>query len=287
MRACARDPGRRCSCFPPTVRAPAPSSSYLIHQRRQQYILLSCCSHRLDIPPAPLDRLSTTSDTTMAAYPQTISMAELGQKTQQATQQAMETFQAGAAEVGRVSRRLMRSLWDPEPTNDRALNRPVWCLGCSYTSDPATGSAVDVESSVPTDDARALPPNPTLHIPPESSTSSFSSSFAYGDPPDDGGWPAAFLDDFESRIWMTYRSAFPPIARSADPNAVTSLSFAMRLKALADPQAGFSSDTGWGCMVRSGQSLLANTLIICQLGRGESPSRSRSFFPPSTDHKVM
>ncbi|KAJ4387977.1 Cysteine protease atg4 [Gnomoniopsis smithogilvyi] len=195
-------------------------------------------------------------------------MAELGQKTQHATQQAMETFQAGAAEVGRVSRRLMRSIWDPEPTNDRALNRPVWCLGCSYTYDPVDDSATGKEPTAPTDeDIRAPPQVPTPNTPPESSTSSFSSSLAYDEPQEDGGWPAAFLDDFESRIWMTYRSAFPPIARSADPSAVTSLSFAMRLKALADPQGGFSSDSGWGCMIRSGQSLLANALIIRQLGR--------------------
>ncbi|KAJ4412027.1 Cysteine protease atg4 [Gnomoniopsis sp. IMI 355080] len=201
----------------------------------------------------------------MTAYPQSMKMAELGQKTQYATQQAMETFQAGAAEVGRVSRRLMRSIWDPEPTNDRALNRPVWCLGCSYTYDPVVDSA-NTEPPAPTDAAQA-PPIPTPNTPPESSTSSLSSSLAYDETPEDGGWPAAFLEDFESRIWMTYRSAFPPIARSADPNAVTSLSFAMRLKALADPQGGFSSDSGWGCMIRSGQSLLANALVIRQLGR--------------------
>lgn len=205
----------------------------------------------------------------MAAHSQPINMADLSQKTQHATQQAMETFQAGAAEVGRVSRRLMRSIWDPEPTNDRALNRPVWCLGRSYTYDPVADSANNTDPSALTDDTRAPPHIPTPNTPPESSTSSFSSSLAYDEAPDDGGWPAAFLDDFESRIWMTYRSAFPPIARSADPNAVTSLSFAMRLKALADPQGGFSSDSGWGCMIRSGQSLLANALIIRQLGRGK------------------
>lgn len=218
----------------------------------------------------------------MAAYPPSINMAEIGQKTQHATQQAMETFQAGAAEVGRVSRRLMRSIWDPEPTNDRALNRPVWCLGCSYNYDPTSDSSPNTEPSASADDAQAAPPVPTPNTPPESSTSSFTSSLAYDEPQDDGGWPAAFLDDFESRLWMTYRSAFPPIARSADPNAVTSLSFAMRLKALADPQGGFSSDSGWGCMIRSGQSLLANALIIRQLGRGQFPSKVTPILPKQT-----
>ncbi|KAJ9134747.1 Cysteine protease [Pleurostoma richardsiae] len=40
----------------------------------------------------------------------------------------------------------------------------------------------------------------------------------------------------------------------------------MRLKVLGE-QGGFTSDSGWGCMIRSGQSLLANTLAICYLGR--------------------
>ncbi len=42
----------------------------------------------------------------------------------------------------------------------------------------------------------------------------------------------------------------------------------MRLKTSFGDQSGFSSDTGWGCMIRSGQSLLANALIINRLGRG-------------------
>lgn len=221
---------------------------------------------------------------------QNINMAELGQRTQQATHQAMELTRAGAVEGLRYGRRFIRSIWDPQPTNDRVLNRPVWCLGCSYTcthisdlpaADPQTQpDSLGPTAPAPTSPASMSPPvsNPqtipsnTAHAPstpPESSSSSFSSSLAYDEPPEDGGWPPAFLDDFESRIWMTYRSAFPPIARSADPDALASMSFAMRLKALADPQAGFSSDSGWGCMIRSGQSLLANALLMRDLGRGE------------------
>ena len=83
---------------------------------------------------------------------------------------------------------------------------------------------------------------------------------------EDLGWPPEFLDDFESRIWLSYRSGFPLIAKSNDPAATSVMSFGTRLRNLGN-QAGFTSDTGWGCMIRSGQSLLANTLLVLKLGR--------------------
>eukprot|EP00834_Sanchytrium_tribonematis_P000192 NODE_4_length_77007_cov_1.156642.p32 type:complete len:309 gc:universal NODE_4_length_77007_cov_1.156642:24594-25520(+) len=51
-----------------------------------------------------------------------------------------------------------------------------------------------------------------------------------------------FLDDLRTRPWFTYRYGFPPVS-------------------------GYSTDSGWGCMVRVGQSLLANAWITLKLGR--------------------
>ncbi|KAF2993239.1 Cysteine protease atg4 [Neopestalotiopsis sp. 37M] len=188
-------------------------------------------------------------------------------------------------------------LWDPEPTNDIVKDQPVWCLGASYrlnnsnthktteaTSHPTTATAAaaaaennssaanneinnsnnnSIDNSSPATKPAKLPETPTDSIP-----SSLDSSLAYEDAPRDGGWPPAFLDDFESRVWMTYRSEFEPIAKSHDPKALAALSFSMRIKTQLSDQAGFSSDSGWGCMIRSGQSLLANAMLMEKLGRG-------------------
>jgi cysteine protease ATG4 len=176
-------------------------------------------------------------------------------------------------------RRIVQLFWDPEPVNDAIQDQPIWCLGRSYqlashsstkTVERDTTPTAESVESLKEDRAKPVPAtNSALETPPDSTSSSFSSSLAYDESTDVGNWPQGFLDDFESKFWMTYRFEFEPIARSSDPKARSSLSLSMRIKSqLGGDQTGFSSDSGWGCMIRSGQSLLANSIAILRLGRG-------------------
>ncbi|KAJ2095676.1 Cysteine protease atg4 [Coemansia sp. S142-1] len=58
------------------------------------------------------------------------------------------------------------------------------------------------------------------------------------------GYSPEVLSDFSHLIWCTYRSQYPPITPSA-----------------------FTSDAGWGCMLRAGQTLLAQALQLHHFGR--------------------
>ena len=162
--------------------------------------------------------------------------------------------------------------------NDAASSSPIWCLGQEYkvpqkTTTPALPSTPPQDGKyVPTDSQQnvqaATPPDSTA-----STASSVDSGLAYdesGNVGEDGGWPSPFLDDFEAKMWLTYRSNFPAIAKSQDPKALSSMSLSVRLRSQLVDQGGFTSDTGWGCMIRSGQSLLANSLVMLRMGRGMS-----------------
>jgi hypothetical protein len=167
-------------------------------------------------------------------------------------------------------KRMVQYIWDPEPTNNDASSAPVWCLGKQYKLSPAGERPAE---SIAQEDSGILvesPPNTQTATPPDSVAGSLDSALAYDDGRD-GGWPPPFLDDFEARIWLTYRSNFPAIPKSQDPKALSSMSLAVRLRSLGE-QGGFTSDTGWGCMIRSGQSLLANAFLNLKLGRGKMES---------------
>jgi cysteine protease ATG4 len=168
-------------------------------------------------------------------------------------------------DLERVSRNLVRTFYDPLPTNDS--KDPIWLLGERYDPKPPL-------KSTPSD----TPSSTRFTETPQNERGEDESWIRTSvdetdrkeapngqDPAQYGGWPSAFLDDFESRIWMTYRSGFNAIAKSQDPKATATMSFRVRMQNLASP--GFTSDTGFGCMIRSGQCILANALQVLKLGR--------------------
>ncbi|AET40845.1 cysteine protease ATG4 Ecym_6474 [Eremothecium cymbalariae DBVPG len=86
-------------------------------------------------------------------------------------------------------------------------------------------------------------------------------------------WNPEFLKDVNSRLHFTYRTRFAPIPRHIDGPSPMRISILLRdnplnvIENVLNNLDCFQTDIGWGCMIRTGQSLLANALQLANLGR--------------------
>lgn len=185
-------------------------------------------------------------------------------------------------EFARFSKRAVDYIFDRPVRNEDSS--PIWCLGRSYesgyeasrpptasgTSPSSQSDASHADSAIVTQSS-TLPASTKAEEQGEANDEELVKSFdqvqlSKSMDEEDLGWPSEFLEDVESRIWLTYRNNFPPIPKSSEAAATSAMSFTTKLRNFANKD-GFTSDTGWGCMIRSGQSLLANAILVQRLGR--------------------
>ena len=187
--------------------------------------------------------------------------------------------------------KVMRRVLDSDATPDKCED-PIWLLGVlhpGYEPPPpasvvqptlggrrsSVGSTRRPSSSLSSSSTSSpTMPGGDASLLSQSQPASLAGSASSKDP--GRYWPPVFYADFSSRIWLTYRSQFIPI-RDIPLEELDALPPASAVSASPQPKRSFwplggekcwTTDSGWGCMVRTGQSLLANTLLIVHLGRG-------------------
>ncbi|KAL5534817.1 hypothetical protein ACEPAG_1281 [Sanghuangporus baumii] len=174
----------------------------------------------------------------------------------------------------------MRYLLDSDATPDKSAD-PIWLLGVQHpgyeppppppaSPPPSSGrrSSLDIRRSTSIRNSVS-----SLR----GATSSPEPTMMHQQKNAGAQWPPGFYSDFTSRIWLTYRTHYTPIrdqtlaqleaeASGQLPPQPISAS-PRRWNILGGGEKGWTSDSGWGCMLRTGQSLLANALIHLHLGR--------------------
>ncbi|KAI0791878.1 peptidase family C54-domain-containing protein [Abortiporus biennis] len=176
----------------------------------------------------------------------------------------------------------MRYLLDSDATPDNCADS-IWLLGVEHPgNEPQSPTLPQTPNRRTSVDSRR---SPSSHRSSPSSPPRYPDadpSLSQSQPPSsiakDPGrhWPPVFYADFTSRIWLTYRSQFQPIRDISLDELNMDIAESMLIATSPQPKKWnwplggdkcWSSDAGWGCMLRTGQSLLANALLHLHLGR--------------------
>ena len=175
----------------------------------------------------------------------------------------------------------VRYLLDSDAQPDKCTD-PIWLLGVLHPGYEPPPSTLPLSPSTPpptrrdSSDSRRSPSSRRSSGSSSHSHSTINTSQSGSSNKHTPSWPPAFYSDFTSRIWLTYRSHYSPIrdvslaSLDAEPSEPSQLSSSQsrRWNWSVGGDKGWTSDTGWGCMLRTGQSLLANSLIHLHLTRG-------------------
>ncbi|KAH3672431.1 hypothetical protein WICMUC_004267 [Wickerhamomyces mucosus] len=159
--------------------------------------------------------------------------------------------------------RIVELFWDKDLENNDSVN-PIVVLGKIYDShtnqdkntgenDPISNRGISSVSDNSLQDLKQIF---------KKFTNSNSQSI-----PIDLEWPENFLDDVYTRLWFTYRTKFPPIPRDKDGPSPLTIQNLIRGQNIDLNNENFTTDCGWGCMIRTAQTLLANALLNLEFGR--------------------
>lgn len=218
-----------------------------------------------------------TGSTTDLSLPTILSQSQLQSSPGSVSPKTKASSLLNAARHGKGQLdKVVRHILDSDSYPDKSTET-IWVMGVSHPGyEPIPPPVTPPPPHRDSADSRRSPSSRRSSGSSANSYSTLNTSNSHASSKHAFSWPTAFHSDFTSRVWLTYRSHFTPI-RGINLTSLDSDSFESSLSSSQSKRwnwpgsagsKGWTSDTGWGCMLRTGQSMLANALVHLHLGRG-------------------